>query len=91
MIILIYEYIKISGLNFEREYFVKKLVQHFMTFNIYIYMSYITNYKKGVGFREIFQSEKWFRRRKSLKSTGLGHYFLQALHTVTNSTGQNIY
>jgi hypothetical protein len=39
---------------------------------IYIY-DIINNCKRGVGLLEIFQSEKRFRRRKSFKSTALGH------------------
>lgn len=38
---------------------------------MYIFLAYITNSKKGAHFREIFRSRKVFRRRESLKSTGL--------------------
>lgn len=37
----------------------------------FIYFAYIANSKRGVRFREIFQSGKGFHRRKSLKSTDL--------------------
>jgi hypothetical protein len=38
-----------------------------------LFFAYITNSKTGVGFREIFQSEKWFHGLKSLKSIALGY------------------
>jgi hypothetical protein len=39
-----------------------------------LFFACITNSKTGVGFREIFWSEKGFHRRKTFKSTALGCY-----------------